>query len=145
LLVDPTQYTITQKVTQEPYHDTSHPLFYAAYKFTFPFLTGTCTPVTVMDSFAFSEPAIQGSPSIGLELDELLTFDSDAFNEIVPFGDKSLDLYDLHACLATEWRIHSPATSTSSAFSEGYMSPSLTEIPTIVSLSILVLDATLIN
>lgn len=134
-VLDPTQYTIIQKVTQEPYHDTSAPLFSAAYKFTFPFLTGNNTQIHALDSFPLNEPVIQGSPNFGFELDDLLTLDSDAFNELVPLNDKSMDLYDLNVCLAAEWRIRSPATSISSeSVSDGHTSPNPSEIPIIVSL-----------
>lgn len=127
---DPTQFTITQKVTWEPYHDTSSPLFFAAYKFTMPFLTSNGTTLNPADSFIFPEQMIHGSPKIGFGLDDLLTFDSDAFNDLLPFQDKVMDLYDLDACLAAEWSIHSPATSISSeAFSEGHTPPSMTEVP----------------
>lgn len=88
-----------------------------------------------MDSFPLTEPMIQGSPAIGFELDDLLTLDPDAFNDLIPFNDKSMDLYDLNACLAAEWRIHSPATSTSSdSFSDCHAPSSLAEIPVMVSL-----------
>ncbi|KAF9449264.1 hypothetical protein P691DRAFT_667823 [Macrolepiota fuliginosa MF-IS2] len=134
-VLDPTQYTIIQKVTQEPYNDNSAPLYSAAYKFTFPFLTGTNTQLHNSSSFPLGEPVIQGSPHISFDLDDLLTFESDAFNEFSSFNnDKSMDLYHLNACLAAEWRIHSPATS-SSTFSDAHMSPNMGEIPTIVSIS----------
>ncbi len=131
---DPTQYTIIQKVTQEPLHDTATPLFYAAYKFTFPFLKGTNPQFHTMDSFSLNEPLIRGSPNLGFELDDLFTLDPDVLHDLVPFDDKSMDIYDLNTCLAAEWAINSPATSTSSESFSDHTPSNLTEIPMIVSL-----------
>jgi len=128
---DPTQYTIIQKVTQEPHHDTTAPLYFAAYKFTFPFLKSTNSQFRAMDSFPLGEPQIQGSPNLGLQLEDLLTLDPDVLHDLVPFEDKPMDLYDLNTCLAAEWRIHSPATSTSSESFSDYAPSNLTEIPMI--------------
>jgi len=128
---DPTQYTIIQKVTQEPLQETTAPLFSAAYKFTLPFLKGANPQLHAMENFPLDQPLIRGSPNLGLELDDLLTLDPDIFHDLVPFDDKCLDLYDLNTCLVAEWGIHSPATSTSSESFSDYAPPNLTEIPII--------------
>lgn len=136
---DPTQYTIIQRVVQESSNDTS-PLFSAAYQFTLPFPSGPNTQFSVPDSFPLDDALIQGSPPIGLGLDDLITLDSEAFKDLVVFDDKSMDLYDLNSCITTNWALHSPATSASSEafsdmqqFEDGTLSAihGLTDIPII--------------
>lgn len=133
-VLDPTQYTIIQQVTQEPYH-VSAPLFHAAYKFTLPFQNGNGAVAQTLDSFPLGEPAIRGSPALDFELSELFTLDPDAFSDfdLIPTPDKSVDLYGLEACLNADWRIYSPATSASSeGFSDCQMLPSSADIPLMV-------------
>jgi len=75
----------------------------------------------------------QESPINDFESGAMLSFGSDAFAGLLSFEDKAIDLYGLNEYMATEWRIHSPATSTSSALSEGFTSSSgLVDILSIV-------------
>ncbi|XP_006461429.1 hypothetical protein AGABI2DRAFT_222207 [Agaricus bisporus var. bisporus H97] len=128
---DPTQYTIIQKVTQEPHNSFAAPIFHTAYKFTFPLPNGNGAVAQTLDTFPLGEPTIRGSPALDFELSELFTLDPDAFSD---FGfvsdDKSADLYGLEACLNADWRIYSPATSVSSeGFSDCQILPSSADIP----------------
>lgn len=135
--LDPTQYTIIQKVTQEPHNSFAAPIFHTAYKFTFPLPNGNGAVAQTLDTFPLGEPTIRGSPALDFELSELFTLDPDAFSD---FGfvsdDKSADLYGLEACLNADWRIYSPATSVSSeGFSDCQILPSSADIPLMVSRS----------
>jgi len=68
---------------------------------------------------------VQESSINDFEPGALLSFGSDAFASLLSFEDKAINPYSLNEYLATEWRIHSPATSTSSeALSEGFTSSS---------------------
>jgi transcriptional enhancer factor len=89
-----------------------------------------------LDSFPLGEPAIRGSPALDFELSELFTLDPDAFSDfdLIPTNEKSMDLYDLEACLNADWRIYSPATSASSeGFSDCQILPGSADIPLMVS------------